>query len=123
MGIDLARGVDMAEVIYINEEDGKKRVMNNGKLYATLLSRLKTDINIDDLAAFINGGEWEKAKLAVHTVKGIAANLSLLELYRQSVEVETQVKGNSIVPSALENLKACFDETMLQAEKVIARNA
>jgi len=27
----------VAEVIYINAEEGKKRVMNNGKLYAKLL--------------------------------------------------------------------------------------
>jgi len=26
----------MSDIVYINEEEGKKRVMNNGKLYAKL---------------------------------------------------------------------------------------
>jgi HPt (histidine-containing phosphotransfer) domain-containing protein len=113
----------MADIVYINEEDGKRRVMNNGKLYAKLLTKFKTDTNLDDLLAFSEAQEWEKAQAAAHTIKGIAANLSLTELFNQSLDVETQIKGKSLNPESLESLKLCFAETVAAADKVIAQYA
>jgi len=113
----------MANPVYINEEEGKKRVMNNGKLYAKLLTKFKNDTNLNDFVTHVGAEDWDKAKAAVHTVKGIAANLSLTELFNQSLDVETQVKGKSLNPQSLENIKACFAETIVQVEKVIAKYA
>jgi len=113
----------MADVVYINEEEGKKRVMNNGKLYAKLLTKFKTDTNLNDLVTFAGAQDWEKAQGAAHTIKGIAANLSLTELFNQSLDVETQFKGKSLNPVSLENLKLCFAETVVQVEKVIVKYA
>ena len=113
----------MPNVIYINEEEGKKRVMNNTKLYVRLLTKFKTDTNLNDLVAFSTDQDWEKAQAAAHTIKGIAANLSLTELYNQSLSVETQIKGKSLGLEAIENLKTCFTETLIAVEKVIAKYA
>ena len=113
----------MAEVVYVNAEEGKKRVMNNGKLYAKLLTKFKTDTNLNDLTAFAGAQDWEKAQGAAHTIKGIAANLSLTELFNQSLDVETQIKGKSLNPESLENLKKCFAETLAAVDGVIAENA
>jgi len=111
----------MSDVVYINEAEGKKRVMNNGKLYAKLLTKFKTDTNLDDLITFAGTQDWEKAQAAAHTIKGIAANLSLTELFNQSLDVETQVKGKSIKPESLESIKVCFTETLAAVEKVITQ--
>ena len=111
----------MAEVVYINEEDGIKRVMNNGKLYAKLLGKFKADTNLDELSSFVEAQNWEKAQAAAHTVKGVAANLSLTELFNQSLDVETQIKGKTLNPQSLENLKTCFTETLKSIEEVIAK--
>ena len=113
----------MADLVYVNEVEGKKRLMNNVKLYTKLLAKFKTDTNLEDLTAFVEAQDWEKAQSAAHTVKGIAANLSLTELFNQSLDVETQLKGKSLKPESFENLKACFAETLVQVEKVIANNA
>jgi HPt (histidine-containing phosphotransfer) domain-containing protein len=113
----------MADIVYINEEEGKKRVMNNGKLYVKLLTMFKTNTNLNDLVASAGAQDWEKAQAAAHTIKGTAANLSLTELFNQSLDVETQIKGKSLKPESLENLKTCFTETLVQVEKVIAQNA
>ena len=113
----------MADVVYINEEDGKKRVMNNAKLYAKLLTKFKTDTNLNDLVASAGAQDWEKAQAAAHTIKGIAANLSLTELFNQSLDVETQIKGKSLKTESLESLKTCFTETLSAVEKVIAQYA
>ena len=113
----------MADVVYINEEEGKKRVMNNGKLYVKLLTKFKTDTNLNDLIAFAGAQDWENAQGAAHTIKGIAANLSLTELFNQSLAVETQIKGKALNPESLESLKICFAETISAVDKVIVQNA
>ena len=113
----------MADIVYINEEEGKKRVMNNGKLYAKLLTKFKSDTNLEELAASAEAEDWDKARVAAHTLKGIAANLSLTELFNQSLDVETQVKSKSLKTESIEKLKACFAETLVQVEKVIAQYA
>ena len=113
----------MADPVYINAEEGIKRVMNNGKLYARLLTKFKNDTNLNDLAAFAEVQDWEKAQGAAHTIKGIAANLSLTELFNQSLDVETQIKEKSLKSESLENLKTCFAETLVQVEKVITQYA
>ncbi|MCL2093326.1 MAG: Hpt domain-containing protein [Treponema sp.] len=113
----------MADLVYIDEEDGKKRVMNNGKLYARLLTKFTTGTNLDMLFTSLDAQDWETAQNAAHTIKGVAANLSLTELYNQSLDVETQVKGKTINPDSLEKLKTCFTETLSAAEKVIEKYA
>jgi len=110
----------VAGVVYIDIEEGKKRLMNNGKLYAKMLAKFKADTSIDELLAFARAQDWEKARAEAHAIKGVAANLSLTELYRQSLDAETQFKGNSFQAQALENLKTCFAETITHADKVIA---
>ena len=111
----------MSDVVYVNEEDGKKRVMNNGKLYAKLLGKFRDGTNLDELIKSTEIQDWEKAQAEAHTIKGVAANLSLTELYNQSLDVETQIKGKSIKPESLESLKTCFSETLTEVEKVIAK--
>jgi HPt (histidine-containing phosphotransfer) domain-containing protein len=113
----------MSDVVFINEEEGKKRVMNNGKLYAKLLTKFKTDTNLNDLVDFVESQNWEKAQAAIHTIKGIAANLSLTELFNQSIGVEAQIKGKSLKQESFENLKTCFADTLIHVDEVIARNA
>jgi HPt (histidine-containing phosphotransfer) domain-containing protein len=113
----------MADVVYINEEEGKKRVMNNGKLYARLLTKFKNDTNLNDLIAFARAQDWEKAQSAAHTIKGIAANLSLTELFKQSLDLETQIKGKALKPDSLQSLEICFTQTLSAVDKVISQNA
>ena len=111
----------MSGVIYLNEEDGKKRVMNNGKLYAKLLGKFRDGTSLGELLKFAEAQDWEKAQAEAHTIKGVAANLSLTELYNQSLDVETQIKGKSVNPESIENLKACFAETLAEIEKVLEK--
>jgi HPt (histidine-containing phosphotransfer) domain-containing protein len=109
-------------VVYLNEEEGKKRVMNNNKLYVKLLTKFKADTNLDEFNIAAGAQDWEKAQAAAHTIKGIAANLSLTELYKQSLDVETQIKGKALKDESLESLKNCFAATLMEIDKVIVRN-
>jgi HPt (histidine-containing phosphotransfer) domain-containing protein len=105
--------------LYVDQSEGLKRVMNNAALYVKLLRKFKTDMKLDDLVSAAGAGNYESAQVLVHTLKGTAANLSLTELFRQSLEVETQIKNKALRPDALERIQACFDETLAAIDRVI----
>jgi HPt (histidine-containing phosphotransfer) domain-containing protein len=109
-------------LVYINFEEGVNRVMNNAKLYMRLLAKFKTDTHLDELLTLLNAGDYEKAQTAVHTIKGVSANLSLEELYKQTLELETQIKAHSASPEQVETVKMTFDETIKSIDKVIEQN-
>jgi HPt (histidine-containing phosphotransfer) domain-containing protein len=108
-------------LVYIDQADGLKRVMNNAKLYVKLLDKFKTGTNLDDLSTALQALDYEKAQAAAHTIKGIAANLSLTELFKQALDVETQIKARSVNPGAFESLKNCFEITLKSIDEVIAQ--
>jgi HPt (histidine-containing phosphotransfer) domain-containing protein len=110
------------DVIYINFDEGVKRVMNNAKLYVKLLTKFKADTNLDELNAAFGADDLEKAQVQAHTIKGIAANLSLSELFKQILELETQIKAKSVDPAQIETVKTVFAATLAEADKVIGQN-
>ena len=110
------------DVVYLDFADGIKRVMNNAKLYVKLLTKFRNDTKIDDLEAAITAGDLEKAQSAAHTLKGVAANLSLAELFKQSLELETQIKAGAVDPGQMETVKTVFAATLQEVDKVIAEN-
>jgi HPt (histidine-containing phosphotransfer) domain-containing protein len=111
----------MADVVYINFEEGLKRVMGNTKLYVRLLTKFRTDTRLDELSAQLEAGDYEKAQAAAHTIKGIAANLSLTELFEKIRDLEAQIKEKAVQPGVLDTVKAVFDETLKKLEGVIAQ--
>jgi len=110
------------DMVYIDMADGVKRVMNNTKLYVKLLAKFRDDAKSDDIEAALAVGDMEKARNAVHTLKGVAANLSLVELFKQSLELETQIKAGAVNPTQMETLKTVFITTLQEVNKVIAEN-
>jgi len=109
-------------VVYLNFDDGVKRVMNNVKLYVRLLTKFKDGSNLDNLEAALAAGDLEKAQGEAHTIKGVAANLSLSELFNQSLELETQIKAGAVHPGQMETVKTVFNTTLQEVDKVIAEN-
>ena len=109
-------------VVYVDFDEGVKRVMNNAKLYAKLLTKFRNDTKLDDLETAVAEGDMEKAKAAAHTIKGVAANLSLTELFQQSLELETQIKAGEVNPNQMETVKAVFAATLQDVDKAIAEH-
>jgi HPt (histidine-containing phosphotransfer) domain-containing protein len=108
-------------IVYVNFDEGVKRVMNNTKLYVKLLTKFKADTNIVELAASLAAGDMEKAQGQAHTIKGISANLSLSELLNQILELENQIKAKSVAPGQYETVKTTYDATVQEVDKVIAQ--
>jgi HPt (histidine-containing phosphotransfer) domain-containing protein len=113
----------MADIVYVDQEDGKKRVMNNAKLYAKLLGKFRDEPNLDPVFAALDAGNYEEAQGLAHTIKGITANLSIKDLNEKIVELEAQIKAKSVDPQVIEAVKTSFAATMPEIEKVISENA
>jgi HPt (histidine-containing phosphotransfer) domain-containing protein len=111
----------MSDLVYVNEEEGKKRVMNNDKLYVRLMKKFRDETTLDGYSEFLDTGDWDKLKTLIHTIKGIAANLSLAELFKQSVNMEAHIKNDSLTPDFTDSYKECFAQTMIEADKVIKK--
>jgi HPt (histidine-containing phosphotransfer) domain-containing protein len=111
------------EKVYVDFEEGVKRVMNNTKLYAKLLGKFKADTNLADLFAHLEAGDLEKAQVSAHTLKGLAANLSLTELFQRTLDLETQIKARAVQDGALDILNSAYEETVKKADEVISQYA
>jgi HPt (histidine-containing phosphotransfer) domain-containing protein len=109
------------DILYINVEDGMKRVMNNSKLYAKLLAKFKEDRSINDIESALAASDMPKAQIATHTLKGVSANLSLVELNKQVVELEIQIKAGAVNPNQIEIVKTAYTQTLVEVEKVITQ--
>ena len=112
----------MAENIYVDQEDGKARVMNNAKLYARLLGKFKDETKLEPIFEAIQAGNYKEAQGLAHTIKGVTANLSVTDLNKKVVELEAQIKAGSVDPKIIEDVKASFAATVPEVERVIAEN-
>ncbi|MDR2808440.1 MAG: Hpt domain-containing protein [Spirochaetaceae bacterium] len=106
---------------YVNETEGLGRVLNNTKLYIRLLTKFKDANNLNDIFEALQAEDYVKAQSAIHTIKGIAANLSLTALYEQSKSLEIEIKAHAVQEDSLEKIKVCFAETIGAINKVLSR--
>ena len=106
-------------IVYINVEEGLKRVMHNKTLYAKLLHKLKADTHFMDLTAALQAKDYENAQTATHAIKGMAANLSLTELFTQALQLEGHLKNRIINDDALEIITRCYEKTLISIDKVL----
>jgi len=111
------------EVTYININEGINRVMNNSKLFAKLLTKFKSDTNINDIESAFSKNDIESARNSAHTLKGLAANLALTELFKQVLELETQLKAGKINNDQLTVVKNVLTQTNSEIDKVIEQYA
>ena len=110
------------DAVYVDFKEGIKRVMNNTKLYVKLLAKFKTDAKVDDIIEGLAAGDYEKARVQAHTIKGIAANLSLMELYKQILELETQIKAKAVDFIQVEKVKTVYAATVQEVDRVMAEH-
>lgn len=98
--------------VYINAEDGAKRVGGNMGLYKKLLARFAEGNYIDQLASEIASGNMDGAAAAAHTIKGVAANLSLVKVNELSAALESAFKNGQPYDELFSELKAASAETI-----------
>jgi len=97
---------------YIDAAEGAGRVMNNINLYTKLLKSFLAKDSRPELRQLLDEKDTERAKAAAHTVKGVAANLSLKPLFEASLKLETALKENSYDGAAIREFFETYDVTV-----------
>jgi len=97
---------------YINVDDALKRVGGNIGLYHKLLGRFVEGNQLDELEKAFEDGDTEGASRMAHTIKGVAANLSLVKLQSVSAELEHIVKDSLDHAGKLSELRDVYSVTV-----------
>ena len=111
MDIELAR--------YIDVKDALARIGGNMDLYKRLLGRFIDGNHFDALDVALQSGNTEEAAHLAHTLKGVSANLSLIEVRTISANLEQAVKGGLDHTAPLAELKDAYDVTVRKIKELI----
>ena len=84
-------------------EDASARLQNDAFIGRRMLPR---DDNMARLTAAVDSGSAEEAFRAVHTLKGIALNLSLVRLAEACTAMTEALRGSAVMP---DNVRALHD--------------
>lgn len=92
---------------HINSTDGLKRVNNNTALYGNLLTKFYNRYVSFNLDIAEYASKPEELKLYVHTLKGTAGNIGAINLYKATIELES-----NLLNPGLDALIKRFQETL-----------
>jgi len=103
---------------YVDVKDALKRIGGSMDLYKRLLSQFTGGDHIDPLEEALSVGAMEEAARLIHTLKGVAANLSLVKLSSVASELEHKVKSGMEHNDAFAELKHVYYETSQQISEI-----
>jgi len=90
--------------------DGKTRVMNNLKLYTTLLGKFKSKEMMADLVAAKDNNDNVKVAQVAHAIRGTAGNLGFPILHDVTSDIETLAKQGDDVSHLMDALAKAVDD-------------
>ena len=104
---------------YVCIEDGLTRLRGNKKLYSTLLSSFQRNELYNQVREHISARAYEQAAQSAHALKGIAANIELVEVNRLIADAEATLKTGAPPPEPLlDELATVYARTMELLPKV-----
>lgn len=101
-----------------NYAEARGRLMND-KLVIRFILKFLSDPSMEELRAGVAANDNELAFRAVHTLKGVAANLAFTELYNDASALTEQMR--SLKNSADPQLLAKLEETYTNVIDVLKR--
>jgi HPt (histidine-containing phosphotransfer) domain-containing protein len=97
---------------FINVEEGIKRLMNNRTLYLKLLNNFQGRYLTQKIIEAIDAKNYEAVAQSAHTLKGVAANLSLTALSEITLQIELLAKQSSDAVHLKEKLNETAEKTL-----------
>ncbi|MCL2083798.1 MAG: Hpt domain-containing protein [Oscillospiraceae bacterium] len=98
----------------VDVEGALRRLRGNTKLYAKLLGQFLGGSDLAELRDAIDGGDAKAAAKAAHTIKGVAANLSAVDIQNRVIELEASLKEAEGITeehrAILEDIARLYDE-------------
>ena len=92
--IKAADEVILLEIAGINHADGLKRVVGNKRLYRDLLAQFaaKQDDAAVRISAALESGDLKLAERIAHTVKGVAGNMGIGQVFAAAEKLERAIR-------------------------------
>ncbi len=97
---------------YIHVQEGVARILGNKKLYKTLLETFLVSPCMDDLNNQLSQGDLGAATISAHSVKGMAANLSMHALQSIALQLESELKAGQALADTLQTFTDTWNQTM-----------
>jgi HPt (histidine-containing phosphotransfer) domain-containing protein len=88
------------------------RIGNNKALFSRLLDSFVKDTNWQKLCDALAADDMAGAATAAHSIKGIAANLSMKALYADAAALEQALKAGNKDDALLEKVRVSREETL-----------
>ena len=104
----------------LNQEEGLKRVGGNKSLYKRLLGMYVANNYMSQLTVELSSGDLAAAQTTAHSIKGLAANLSMIRLHQTALALETCLKTGQPYDDAFSAVIAVTGETMAATQELIA---
>jgi HPt (histidine-containing phosphotransfer) domain-containing protein len=109
------------ELELINWEGGLARLGGNEAIFKKLLKHYLADDYFPKLQACVDDKNAEEATRAAHTIKGVAANLSLTAVANASRELEELFKAGQLdCEPQIAALKSVMEQTTAKIEELTA---
>lgn len=105
---------DILKAAGVDYDGALARFMGNEGLLTRFLKKFLDDPNFLGLQSALEQGDTEAAFRAAHTLKGVAGNLSLTELYDKAAKISEVLRGGD-----LEGAKAILPEVQETYQKII----
>ena len=80
----------------IDYDDALDRFAGNAALFRRLALKYLDDTHYAGLEAALDAGDYEEAYAQAHTLKGVAGNLSLADLYRAAARVSDALRNGEV---------------------------
>ena len=109
-------------VVYIDVSDAMVRLGNNKKLYTALLKKFEGKSMVDDLIGKIKSGDTSASAAQAHTIKGIAANLSLKDLRDKSERLEKRIKSLAALDTDTLDIERSVEYTLAAVNEWLEQN-
>lgn len=79
----LPQGIDL--------KNGAERFLGNQELYLHFLKQFTTDESYGKFLEAMKAGHFEQARIHIHALKGMSANLSITSLHMICTEIDAQL--------------------------------
>ena len=104
---------------YVDVQEALKRIGGSMDLYKRLLNQFTGGDHIDPLEEALSVGALDEASRLIHTLKGVASNLSLKKLSSTAGELERNIKEGVDHSEVFANLKNTYYETSQEISKIL----
>jgi HPt (histidine-containing phosphotransfer) domain-containing protein len=110
---------------YLDAGQALERIGGNAKLFKLLLSKFLEDTpaRFTQLKGEIEADDRAGAARSVHTIKGVAANLSMTKLYELSPELESLLKTDADTAGLFAGYSSAFGKTIEAVNAYLEKNA